>query len=304
MKSGFPYLVDLSITSFCPFGSGDNASVICKNCYQSSTTEGKPATRDNIIHIAKVLESINTLEIVLGGGEPTLWKDAYSDLSYLLGDIKRMNFKIGLTTRNYAWHKMKDFKSSIENLNTIAISANTAQDVKDSKILTEKINEVNKDVSIYIQTVLGAVSWEENLKFINQIVTNYRKNYIVKGVTFLGYKDFGFGQKSKEQPFPENWVEIVKEKFKNTGISVGVDSIIVRKHQEQILKNGVKQHFLVGAEGKQTCYIDAVNMKIQPSSFTKESYDFPTFKRLLYSFSNESDVIPYKKEFLKIWNQF
>ncbi len=302
MKSGFPYLVDLSITSFCPFGVKDDASVICKNCYQSSTTEGKPATIDNIIHIAKVLESLNTLEIVLGGGEPTLWKDNYYNLSYVLGEISRMNFKIGLTTRNYTWYRSKDF--FVDNLNTIAISTNTEKDIIDSKALVKNINKANNKVCIYLQTVLGAISWEDNLKFMDQVISNYKHQGLISGLTFLGYKDFGFGQKSKEQPFPENWVEIIKEKFKNTGISIGVDSIIVRKHREQILKNGVKQHFLVGAEGKQTCYIDAVNMKIQPSSFTTESYNFPTFNRLLSDYSNESEVKSYKKEFLNIWNKF
>jgi MoaA/NifB/PqqE/SkfB family radical SAM enzyme len=302
MKSGFPYLADLSITSFCPFGMNENASVICKNCYQSSTTTGKPATRNNIIHIAKVLESLNTLEIVLGGGEPTLWKDNYYKLSYVLGEISRMNFKVGLTTRNYAWYRSDDF--NVDSLNTIAISANTLNDVVDSRNLVEAIKKTNSKVKIYLQTVLGAISWDDNLKFVDSVIANYKHEGLISGLTFLGYKDFGFGQKSKEQPFPENWVEIIKEKFKNTGISIGVDSIIVRKHQEQILKNGVKQHFLVGVEGKQTCYIDAVNMKIQPSSFTTESYNFPTFNRLLSNYSNESEVKSYKKEFLNIWNQF
>jgi len=57
-------------------------------------------------------------------------------------------------------------------------------------------------------------------------------------------------------------------------MSVGIDSIVVKKWKDQLIESGVDYRNLVGEEGKFSCYIDCVEKKIASSSFTDTKFDF------------------------------
>ena len=169
--------------------------------------------------------------------------------------------------------------------------------------ISQMCADLGKD-PLLVQGAGGNVSWKENEDFLEEL-KNYKDLYPIWGLTYLGYKDFGFAQNKPAHEFPVNWIDILEEFNKKTYIKIGVDSIIVNKYREQLLSAGIKSHFLVGKEGKQTCYVDAVTMKIQPSSFTMEAYDFPVVKDRLGSYSNYEYLVKSTKDaFLQVWNKF
>lgn len=263
-KSEFPYLVDISISTACPFQ--------CQFCYTSSTKEGLAADVDYLESLAKILAQARVFEVVLGGGEPTLYTYKHPrfgseyDIVSVLSYFKNENFKVGITTKNYNLHKHPKFKEIISKLHTIAISCNTLEELKKAKVLREKIHTYSHEYpKIYIQSILGLNKWADTKKFLQACKKAYFND-----VTLLGFKDFGFGKKSISYTIKEEWIDYVKE----LGINIGIDSILANSWREALIKNGVKNYALVGAEGKSSCYIDAVNQTIKPSSFTDEKYDF------------------------------
>ncbi len=261
-KSEFPTLVDMKITDHCDFG--------CSMCYQSSTKEGKhanlfPEYKDqgsviSISDIAESLKSAKVLEVVLGGGEPTI----HPRIVDILKTLKGSGFIVGITTKNYGLVNSKYFKQIIENVDTIAISCNSVYEVEQAKALYDDIfglhiiNKV-KLPAVYIQNILGLTSMETLKNFLDACIKQEFKN-----VTLLGYKSFGFGTQIKEKEFGEEWIDMIKE----SGLNIGIDSIVVDRWREQLINKGVRKEFLVSGEGKFSMYVDMVEQTMAASSFT------------------------------------
>lgn len=265
MKSSFPYLVDMKITNACPFG--------CEFCYTSSVKEAKEAdSYFTYSTLKKVLFEANVFEVVFGGGEPTLVgkKDqGYYNIKYLVESYRSSNFKVGLTTKNYAFYKDKLFADTVKALNTIAISANTLEELEKAFKLRDEIQTVSYDCQVYIQNILELHPYE----YLQEFLRRCKEKYV--NTTLLGYKNFGFGENVAPNIIPDDWIKFVKE----LGINVGVDSILANKYREKLIDGGVKDYYLVGGEGESSCYVDAVEGKIAASSFTKESVPIPTRKQ-------------------------
>jgi len=50
-------------------------------------------------------------------------------------------------------------------------------------------------------------------------------------------------------------------------LKIGIDSVLAIKYKDELIKEGVQSFYLAGEEGKQTCFIDAVEGNICSSSF-------------------------------------
>lgn len=263
-KSGFPYLVDIKLTEYCPFEGG---SGICKNCYQSSTKDGKHADQYFIGHILpKMLMEVGVLEVNFGGGEPTLYKgEGYGTLSYVLSSFKGKKFKVGITTKNYNWHKSEDFRECLKNIDSVAISVNSPEEFEKAKVLANKIQSTHSSTQVYYQCVFELVPYNEFQQFIEMVAAQYNRN-----ITLLGYKDFGFGKGGEKYSYPDGWISFVKEISTNKRLNIGIDSVMVRNWRNKLIEHGVKDYYLVGTEGKSTCYVDAVKKKMYSSSFSHE----------------------------------
>lgn len=272
IKSGFPYLCDIKLTNFCSFG--------CEFCYQSSTKQGKHADSYFVNHVLKdYLFKSNVLEVCFGGGETTL----YPNLNYILSSYKSSYFTVGLTTKNYNWHNKKEFAEEIKNLDSVAISCNSKDDLEKAKNLYLTIEASN--VKPYIQCILELVNYDKFKEFIN-----YAAELGIRNITLLGYKDFGFGQNQKQFNYPPEWISFIKNISDKNYINFGVDSIISQKWKKELINNGVESYCLVGKEGLSSCYIDAVERKMYSSSFSKESgVEIPEniYKNKDFNFLNE-----------------
>lgn len=280
MKSSFPYLVDISVGNFCPFG--------CPMCYTSSTTKGTYADSYFLgSHLSDVLLKSNVFNVVFGGGEPTLYNDKYTGFDYLLSHYKNKNFVIGVTTRNYDYWKKDTFKREIEQIDSVAISGSSLEDLKKIKVLSEKIRETNYTCKVYVQTILGLEPYDKLKKFLMTAKESYLNN-----ITILGYKNFGFGENITPFEIPDDWISFVKE----LGINIGIDSILVKKYRQKLIDKRVPKYYLVGAEGESSCYIDALKQVIKPSSFTDVEFPMINKNENIYKFDS--------KRFLDIFSKF
>lgn len=260
MKSSFPYLVDLKITDSCPFN--------CMWCYQSSTPMGVHADANFIMdNILPELRRANVFEVVIGGGEPTV----HPHLLEIVSAFSDARFKIGITTKNYQFGKTQEDKNVLAKINSIAISCNSLKELKKVEYWLNNILVHNYDnPDIYIQTILGLMDLDELNTFLD-----YASKLDIECVTLLGYKNFGFGNNFKPNDLGDKWIELIK-KYSNY-ISFGIDSVIARQYRSILNYHGVHSEYLVGTEGKQTCYVNAVEKYVAPSSFIDNAnvqYDF------------------------------
>ena len=268
-KSKFPYLVDIGLGDHCKF-AGKTCTI---PCYTSSAKNGKQALGGYVTGpLSTALAKANVLEVVFGGGEPT----HHADIAYILHTYKHAKFKVGMTTRNYAWHNHRQFAGMVLNLNSLAVSCNTVKDLEDSAELLKKLGEVASQHFAstlrsrcvgYVQNILGLHPWKDMLAFVDK----FKELHPWGRLTLLGYKSYGRGVNTPPHAVPADWVEQLKAK----NLTLGVDSIIAKTYRKQLIDSGVDATYLVGAEGKQTCYIDAEKKIIKPSSFTDESYPLP-----------------------------
>lgn len=259
-KSGFPYLVDIKISEFCPYN--------CQFCYQSSTKEGKHAEQYFLSHsLPKILFDAGVLEVNFGGGEPTLYRgEGYGTLDYVLRSFKSKKFKVGITTKNYNWHKDKNFAECLKSVDSVAISVNSLEELKFAEKLENAIDEISSGkTTVYHQCVFELVTYEDFKSFVLAVAEKYNRN-----ITLLGYKDFGFGKNGQKFNYPDEWMSFIKEISDKKRMNVGIDSVMVKNWREKLISFGVKDYFLVGTEGKSTCYVDAVKQKMYSSSFSDE----------------------------------
>jgi len=261
-KSSIPELIDLKITDNCSYG--------CTFCYQSSTKEGKHANFENIKKAILMLSNSRTMEIAIGGGEPT----THPDLLAILKEIKTRNMLACFTTKNFKLHERPDFEEILKTANSIAFSCNSVSEIQNVDEIMDAARNIglypgSRDCAqFYIQMIPELMSdkmFSESLEFINQEMYD-------TPVTLLGYKDFGFGEKYK----PKNrfktseWIDNIKYHSKENSIKFGIDSVLVSKWEKELIEKGVDPMALVGSEGKFSCYLDAVTMKVHKSSFSKE----------------------------------
>lgn len=239
-KSSFPYLVDVKITEKCPFG--------CTFCYTSSTQQGEDAVYYQLEKMLHHLAEAGVLEIAIGGGEPTL----HPALNEFLQKAKDLRFGVSLTTKNYN----PDIRD-IDLCDSVAFSVFNKEEV-------DKVNTLRylTSTKIYLQTIIGVMPFDDTLKLLK-----YMRDKKCSLLTLLGYKSFGFGLNTSYYNPPADWIEQVKAIYP----FFGVDSILIKQYKSKFKELGVKDIFMVGREGGQTCYVDAVRQTVAPSSFTNQN---------------------------------
>jgi organic radical activating enzyme len=264
-KGEFPYLVDIKITSKCNHR--------CWWCYADACDEVKGTDADASFvanDLSRVLKQARVFEVVIGGGEPTLYnndKKKYYELSQILNQFQNKDFKVSMTTRNYNWYKLKDFAEAIAAVDAVAISCETVSDLLNARTLVKSIREVERDgrnIQIVIQKILQLYSIPQLQFFLNRCLDLDYYN-----VTLLGFKHWGRALGTARW-HNSKWVEMVRK----SGLNIGVDSALVQEYGEELKDAGVPGYMVQGQEGKQTCYIDAVAQTIYPSSTSSTGIPF------------------------------
>jgi hypothetical protein len=250
-KASVPELIDVKITDFCPFG--------CSFCYQGSTHAGKHADNNTLGTLAYQLGQMKVFEVAIGGGEPTMHPNFVSLLTQLRYNGVVPNF----TTKSLAWLRDASvWPKVIETVGGFAFSADKADDVKKLATLLEA-NGIERDKA-NIQHVMGTSNvWE-----LEQIIRAAAERHL--RITLLGYKTTGRGSDFKPQDY-KGWLDVVKKLHKDkVYFNLGIDTLLAQESLAALKKANIHPTLYETHEGRFSMYIDAVEMKLGPSSFVED----------------------------------
>lgn len=257
-KLGFPYLVDIGITSQCPYQ--------CSFCYANSSINGSFCDLSFIEHLSTILYKNKVMEVVLGGnGEPTL----HPNFLEIIKIFNKKKFRLSFTTKNYSFFSSDLYKKIEPLVGSIAVSCNSLEDFNKFLSNYNASNSVAYYNKITIQLILGLNPFNKTLKLIKEIVTNKKDRlFHSRKVTLLGYKNLGRGSEFTPYEIPSNWLK----KLKKIYLTLGVDSYIIQKYKEDLIKFGIDDTYLLSREGLNTCYIDAITQQVYKSSFEPSGF--------------------------------
>lgn len=240
-----PFLVDVKLTDFCPFN--------CPQCYQGSTINGVHADHDYVNAVVYQLAKLRCFEIAFGGGEPTLWPNFID----VLRTCRYAGIVPNFTTRNLTFLTSQEGKEAAELCGKIAFSV----DKFDHLTKLQKAMEFApwlKD-KITIQAIDGVCNFWSFLYQWCQ-TRNIR-------LTILGYKSNGRGANFK-QVDKGAWQELYK-RDRMSNCMLAIDTAIAQQYNLDEL-GAIKESYHK-EEGRYSCYIDAVNKTMAPSSYCEEA---------------------------------
>jgi MoaA/NifB/PqqE/SkfB family radical SAM enzyme len=258
-KSSLPELVDIKITDYCPYG--------CEFCYQGSTVDGKHANDYYLSLLANQLGKYKVFEVALGGGEPTL----HPNFVKILQGFREEGVVPNFTTRNLAWITGPDKDKILEYCGSFAYSTeNTFDIIKLAKLLEEHKVPKNR---VTVQLVSGAMS-ANTMKSLCKTCLENDINF-----TILGYKNTGRGQDFKPlATSDETWDSLMQLRGEYPYRKIGIDTVFAEAIQDRLAEMKISPILYHTKDGMFSCYIDAVQERIAPSSYCLES-DYVALKR-------------------------
>lgn len=260
-----PELVDIKLTDWC--------DLACKFCYQDSTKKGLHAPLSAFKRIIDDLAAAGVFEVALGGGEPM----AHPNFGEILDYCKTKQIRPNFTTRNYKALTTPEFKQYAQKCGSVGISIATPNDVAD-------LMQYHDQMTVYncsLQVAMGAQSAED---FASMLALIDDANHF-SGMILLGYKDTGRGHRAKgnrwygpdrvdgADPIEMYKAFLAARKAKHQwdyGMPLSMDTEMVRSTEGLLAKHGVNAKLYMKNEGRVSCYIDAVTMRIAPSSYCDE----------------------------------
>lgn len=261
-KAFAPELVDLKITSRCPF-----VDAPCyPYCYQDSSPKQAHADENTIGRYLYALEELGVFEVAIGGGEPTFHPQFVS----ILRDCRRCDIVPNFTTRSLHWLRDVNMARQVEEtVGGFAYSVNTADDVDNLHVALK--NAAWKNVArVSIQHVVGSSY------YLQEIIKAAAQHDM--SVTLLGFKSHGRGGKPAVESATKDWLEQVVELRDKRQIycRIGADTKLIESvTPAQLREASVDPILVTPGEGKFSAYIDAVEDKFGPSSFCDPSLMVP-----------------------------
>jgi hypothetical protein len=250
VKAALPELVDIKITDWCDVG--------CQFCYQSSTTQGKYGDLTWIKRILMSLSTAKVFEVALGGGETT----SHPDFVEILSEARKLGIVPNFTTRKLSWLKERWAPKALELCGAFAYSVTTSAAVenliRECQLYKVSLNKVS------IQIPMGTLSKKE-FEAILEVAFEASLN-----VTVLGFKSVGFGSNFKTVDYswlPTSITDCVAKYSFNSWQKLGIDSAIAAEFENEFESLGIPRAFYYTSEGTFSCYIDAVNLTVAPSSY-------------------------------------
>jgi MoaA/NifB/PqqE/SkfB family radical SAM enzyme len=253
-KAKAPELVDIKITDYCPFG--------CEYCYQGSTPRGEHTQLALIKNLARDLGAMETFEVALGGGEPTM----HPDFVEILKAFRDNHIVPNFTTKSTHWIKDEAMRKAIlEHAGSFAFSVENGKEAQEIIKMCENFNIhedwATADKRLVLHYVMG-VGTEQDFK---DVLKAAREGWIE--VTLLGYKTNGRGHLVTPKS-NGNWVQYVTDLHaKNQCPKLGIDTKLAQVSSKELEEAKISKKLYHTEEGKFSMYIDAVNGLIAPSSY-------------------------------------
>lgn len=255
-KADTPELVDLKVTDYCTYD--------CKTCYQGSTRDGKHADKYVISSLLQEMGDAGVFEVAIGGGEPTLHPDFERIVQSCVDNGIVPNF----TTRDPKWFQR--FPNVVPLIGSVAVSCDDWNAVqKLSKTINDLAQPLRDELRerTVVQHILGLKPEYE----VENILHDCRQSGLP--CVLLGYKTTHRGAtQNPHVPKGKTWGQWLVQKLSEDSDrewdnrrlpnSLGVDTVLAGE-----LQGMVGDVRLTLQEGQFSCYVDAVEKKMYPSSF-------------------------------------
>lgn len=251
-----PELVDLKITNFCTYG--------CRYCYQASTKLGQHSDIENLKQIIDQLSDCGVLEVAIGGGEPTLHPQfreivEYADSRGVIPNVTTRNLSFLKEVVADKWPQIGGVAFSVDN-------EDGARKVAGAVMLAG--HDCRQRITA--QIVDKSVTYKSWLIRMLDVLEEARVR-----VTWLGYKQTGFGKKYLSDKWNTcDWSfaddVLTRNQFRRMA---SVDTAIIAEYKD-ILKDRYSAYDMTATEdeGVTSCYIDAVEQKIGISSYHEDTF--------------------------------
>ena len=257
-EDGFDYvksekieLLDIAITQFCSFYKK------CKTCYMGSTDTGSHGDLRFICTVIDSLSKMDCFEIALGGGSP----NQHPEFNHIIYYSYVNNIVPNFTTFDDDWladtSMVEHVKSYVGGIGVSVYSKNSLGKYNNIK------EEVGKKCSVMVQHVVGMFPYTTTSALIEH----------VDHILLLGYKSTGRGSTQTPYKYTD---EQIKSFFKYKNKKVSVDTAFLDNYGHILDDIGIPMELRSSPEGKFSCYIDAVEQRIGPSSYCNKDQMFRT----------------------------
>lgn len=249
-KSTWPELVDISITDYCETN--------CAFCYRGSTTEGKHGSYEFIYDLAYMLSERGVFEVALGGGETT----SHPKFNEIINAFTSRDIVVNFTTRDLSWIRNLSWVKIIDSIGAFAYSIDGVKNIEElHKVITAVSFPKNK---VTVQLIMGTVTQSHFVKILSKCF-----EYHIP-LTLLGYKTTERGANFKPRDYSWMLHEILALRAVYKCPSIGIDTVLAQQFEQELIENKINPKLFNIAEGKTSCFIDAVKKTMGPSSFCKE----------------------------------
>jgi hypothetical protein len=256
-KGSAPELCDVKITDFC--------AANCAFCYQSSTTKGRHAAMDDITKVADMCRDMGVFEVAIGGGEPT----EHPDFASILRSFTSRDIVPNFTTFSDKWlGDEKLVKAVSETVGGIGVSCLDAKGLDlvariSAAMMGSPVASLFRSPRIMAQHVFGSVPLHVTAEFLRAAFDQGIP------VLLLGYKDVGFGANYRRHDADDAGVflKLALSDADMSRASLSVDTAFVDKNPGLLEALSIPEALVSSPEGKFSCYVDAVEGLMGPSSY-------------------------------------
>jgi MoaA/NifB/PqqE/SkfB family radical SAM enzyme len=265
LRPSTPELLDVSITDKCLSN--------CNFCYRGSNIDGKFAEFSSIKKVIDAAQNLKVMEIVFGGGEPTL----HPDFSKILEYTKNSGICANFTTNTTEWMNNNEIMLNIlKNTSALTISVHSLEDLKAKESAVKRAKDIlTKHRQEYLLEAYDALDalYSVTYQIVVDLLPEEELENILKysrgsriGLSMVGFKNTGRAKNIKCQKH-ENLKNIIEATFDyRSGYNYfSVDTCFLKEYPEfmQELTCNIR-------EGWESYFIDVTNEYFSISSFSPE----------------------------------
>ncbi|MGC4115011.1 MAG: radical SAM protein [Myxococcales bacterium] len=242
-RSTWPELVDLKITDRCYSD--------CSFCYQGSTRDGRHASLDAIERVLDELAACQVLEVVLGGGEPTL----HPAFTTILHAIQRRGMHAAFTSRDCLARR---------HLDASGVDARRVHWAYSILAIEDLDRLASPFPTIHVTMGTPASQPEALLEIARRCARSYLN------LVLLGFKRTGRGAHFAPVDY-RHWMDTIA----SSGLhGVSIDSALAAEYDVELQRRGVPSWLYEVEDGRYSMYVDAVRGLCGPSSYCPEDQLF------------------------------
>jgi hypothetical protein len=269
-KASRPELVDLKITNFCPYAA---TSPCGEFCYEGSNAKGKHADINYIRQLGSMFNSLGVLEVSMGGGA----LEYHPGIVDIINTLRYSNLTVNITILNTKGlvKNEKLVKTIKDSVSGVGVSCHDLESVANvvevqdlllgpdaTKWKWQSENPGKCWINVMAHVVVGSAPLAEMLNVVRALAEKKIP------ILLLGYKNVGEGASFK--PWPIDSIALaqgIKKICEKHYLTLSVDTLFLEQHGRTITALKVPTVLTTSPEGKFSCYVDAVEQTVSPSSY-------------------------------------